>query len=230
MIFLLITHPSCLTHLRINEFVVFHIQRGVFSPLKRPPNHKHSDVTTQCKSLDQMFADESSNPSFCTVAFYTEQYVGCFSVIAHRFVLATCASAAVSLLAQVLCWFFADALCAPQSQHQDDHMVGSPLGEEGEAAWEVWGWRYVDFTSLDMSYIKSPITWLHDQPAIIKVDFAYISPITTADFSLKNSRCAFMFHDANVDLSAGRDKEWPQLKERDPSSQVLMDFYRQTES
>lgn len=64
MIFLLITHPSCLAHLRINEFVMFHIQRGFFSPLKRPPNHKHSNVTAECKPLDHMFVDESCNPSF----------------------------------------------------------------------------------------------------------------------------------------------------------------------
>lgn len=36
--------------------------------------------------------------------------------------------------------------------------------------------------------------------------------------------------DANVGLSASVDREQSQLKVRDPSSRVLMDFYRRTGS
>lgn len=77
---------------------MFHIQRGFFSPLKRPPNHKHSNVTAECKPLDPMFVDESGNPSFAQ-----ENMLPFFCRGWHIPVLATCASAAVSLLAQVFC-------------------------------------------------------------------------------------------------------------------------------
>lgn len=32
-----------------------------FSPLKRPPNHKHCNLTAEYKAMDQMFADKLSN-------------------------------------------------------------------------------------------------------------------------------------------------------------------------
>lgn len=52
-------------------------------------------------------------------------------------------------------WSLLAALCAPQSQYQDDHVVGPPLGEEGEAPWEVWGWRYVGCSWCTQAYSHS---------------------------------------------------------------------------
>lgn len=98
MIFLLITHPSCLTHLRINEFVMFHIQRVFSPPLKRAPNHEHDNATAECKPMDQMFVDESSNP--CAREHITQENKVVF-LLWHILLMATWASAPISLLAQV---------------------------------------------------------------------------------------------------------------------------------
>lgn len=62
---------------------MFHIQRVFFSPLKRPPTHKHGNVTAEHKPKDQMFVDESCNP--CTREHITH-YSWCFSVMAHPLV------------------------------------------------------------------------------------------------------------------------------------------------
>lgn len=76
---------------------MFHIQRGFFSPPKRPPNHKHNNVTAECKPLDQMSVDESSNPSFAQEHITQEKTF----FRGTSLLLATCASAVISLLAQV---------------------------------------------------------------------------------------------------------------------------------
>ena len=76
MIFLLITHPSCETHLRINEFVVFHIQRGFFLPPAPPSLWKGHvtmntvKVTAEWSPADEMFVDDSGN-LLCTRAHST---------------------------------------------------------------------------------------------------------------------------------------------------------------
>lgn len=81
----------------------------------------------------------------CTRACYTGEY-GCrFSCCDTSFLLAACASAVVSLFSEV---FTEDSswllfFCTPQSQYQDNHVAGPPLGKEGKAPWEVRGWRYV---------------------------------------------------------------------------------------
>lgn len=53
------------------------------------------------------------------------------------------ASQFLSLAVGPLCVTHSAALCVPQSQYEDDHVAGPPLGKEGEAPWEVRGWRYV---------------------------------------------------------------------------------------
>ncbi len=78
---------------------MFHIQRVFFSPLKRPPNHEHGNVTAECKPMDQMFVDESSNP--CAREHNMQENKVVVFLSWHILLLATCASAAVSLLAQV---------------------------------------------------------------------------------------------------------------------------------
>lgn len=58
--------------------------RGFFPPLKRPPNQKHGNVTTESKPMDQMFVDESSNP--CAQEHIThENTVTVFLSLATRF-------------------------------------------------------------------------------------------------------------------------------------------------
>ena len=61
MNFLLITHPSCLTHLRINEFVVFHIQRGPPPLWKGHLTMNTVKVTAEWSPADEMFVDDSGN-------------------------------------------------------------------------------------------------------------------------------------------------------------------------
>lgn len=68
--------------------------------------------------------------------------------VAHPFLLATCASAAAVVFSSsrhrsLLLIFTGSHFVLPQPQYQDDHLVGPPLGKEGEAPGEVRGRRYV---------------------------------------------------------------------------------------
>ena len=154
MIFLLITHPSCETHLRINEFVVFHIQRVFFLPPAPPSLWKGHvtmntvKVTAEWSPADEMFVDDSGN-LLCTRAHSTGRiwpwpllFFFCRPLVPQQQLFLFFFFFFLLALVFVVDIYWLP-LCAPQPQYQDDHVVGPPLGKEGEAAREVRGRRYV---------------------------------------------------------------------------------------
>lgn len=82
---------------------MFHITWFFFSPLKRPPNHKHCNLTAEYKAMDQMFADKLSNLVHESMLHGRIRLP--FSCCDTSFLLAACASAVVSLFSEVW-WYF----------------------------------------------------------------------------------------------------------------------------